>query len=146
MSHFTQSWPISTHPSLSCLSRNNIYTRPFSAFLKFHQPPLDHSPYLTSPPTRDSHHFGSTPFTLFYPTPTQLRSTAHASTFTPSCTQQDKMRTSLTFLTLLAAASSAVAAPLPAHEAGSGAVQKIVSSHRRSDSRVVVDMQEHLVS
>jgi TolA-binding protein len=56
------------------------------------------------------------------------------------------MRTSLTFLTLLAAASSAVAAPVPAHDARSGPVQKVVSGHRRSDSRVVVDMQEHLVS
>jgi hypothetical protein len=59
----------------------------------------------------------------------------------------DKMRTSLTFLTLLAAAGSAVAAPVPASNGGKGAVQKIVSGHhRRSDSQVMVDMTEYLVS
>lgn len=57
------------------------------------------------------------------------------------------MRTSLTFLSLLAVAGSAVAAPVPASNSGNGAVQKIVSGHhRRSDSTVNVDMTEHLVS
>jgi len=57
------------------------------------------------------------------------------------------MRTSLTFLTLLAAAGSAVAAPVPASNMGNGAVQKIVSGHhRRSDSQVMVDLKEHMVS
>jgi hypothetical protein len=68
------------------------------------------------------------------------------------------MRTSLTILTLLAAAGTAVAAPTPhadrhhgehhgKHGSVGGAVQKIVSgNHRRSDSRVVVDMTEHAVS
>jgi hypothetical protein len=86
--------------------------------------------------------------TLFYQT-NQQHQPAHAShySFTFYRLINDKMRTSLTFLTLLAAAGSAVAAPVPASNMGNGAVQKIVSGHhRRSDSQVMVDLKEHMVS
>jgi len=81
--------------------------------------------------------------------PTNQQQSAHAShySFTFYRLINDKMRTSLTFLTLLAAAGSAVAAPVPASNMGNGAVQKIVSGHhRRSDSQVMVDLKEHMVS
>ena len=99
---------------------------------------------------RDSHHFGSTPLHTLLPTqpnPTTLPAHASITSSLLTAIHTTKMRTSLTFLTLLAAAGTAVAAPVPASNGGNGAIQKIVSGHhRRSDSQVMVDLTEHLVS
>ena len=155
--------PISATNQLTPLDTDHVSLHPFSTILarhrsfkmhiynaskrrlQSHQTPLDHSHSLYQP--RDSHHtLALRLFTLFYQT-NQPTLPAHASTSLLLPINQRKMRTSLTFLTLLAAAGSAVAAPVPASNMGNGAVQKIVSGHhRRSDSQVMVDLKEHMVS
>jgi hypothetical protein len=157
--------PISATDQLTPLDTDHVSLHPYQPFrlainlfkmhiydaskrrLQSHQPPLDHSHSLYQP--RDSHHtLALRLFTLFYQ-PNQQHQPAHAShhSFTFYRLINDKMRTSLTFLTLLAAAGSAVAAPVPASNMGNGAVQKIVSGHhRRSDSQIMVDLKEHMVS
>jgi hypothetical protein len=157
--------PISATKQLTPLDTDHVSLHPYQPFrptinrgkmhiynaskrrLQSHQPPLDHS-HLTLPTPglaslwlyASSHSFNQT---------NQQHQPAHAShySFTFYRLINDKMRTSLTFLTLLAAAGSAVAAPVPASNMGNGAVQKIVSGHhRRSDSQVMVDLKEHMVS
>ena len=141
MSHFTPHYHIG-QPSTA----QNAYIQCNQTPFRTHQPPLDHSHSLYQP--RDSQHFGSTPLHTLLPNqPTILPAHASHYSFTFYRLINDKMRTSLTFLTLLAAAGSAVAAPVPASNMGNGAVQKIVSGHhRRSDSQVMVDLKEHMVS
>ena len=128
-------------PSTGSKCIYTMHPNPFTT----HQPPLDHSHSLYQP--RDSHHtLALRLYTLFYQTNQQHYRLTPPLRYSYRLIN-DKMRTSLTFLTLLAAAGSAVAAPVPASNMGNGAVQKIVSGHhRRSDSQVMVDLKEHMVS
>jgi hypothetical protein len=156
--------PISATKQLTPLDTDHVSLHPYQPF----RPAINHEKYIyTTQPNAVSNSSTTTrSLTLTLPTPglaslwlyasphsfnetNQQQQPAHASHYSFPFYRliNDKMRTSLTFLTLLAAAGSAVAAPIPASNMGNGAVQKIVSGHhRRSDSQVMVDLKEHMVS
>jgi hypothetical protein len=140
MSHFTPHQPF--RPAINRVKC--IYTKLSSAVSSSSTTTRSFTLTLPTPGLASLWLYAS-PHSFTKPTNNTTGSRLHSFTFYRLI--NDKMRTSLTFLTLLAAAGSAVAAPVPASNGGNGAVQKIVSGHhRRSDSQVMVDMKEHLVS